>query len=146
MPAFKDAERGTWYCKFYYTDWTGARRQKKKRGFTRKKDAEDWEREFIVKASSSCDMFFASLAEIYMADYRQRLRLSTAERKDYIFRQKLIPYFGKLPVNQITPVQVRQWQNEMISARKPNGEPYARTYLRAVNSELSSFFNYVVRY
>ena len=33
MPAYKDQKTGTRFCKFYYTDYTGAQKQKKKRGF-----------------------------------------------------------------------------------------------------------------
>lgn len=33
MPAYKMEQRGTWYCKFCYTDWSGAHKQKKKEGF-----------------------------------------------------------------------------------------------------------------
>ncbi|WP_084730577.1 Arm DNA-binding domain-containing protein [Anaerotignum lactatifermentans] len=36
MAAFKN-NRGTWTAKFYYTDWTGKRKQKKKEGFVTKK-------------------------------------------------------------------------------------------------------------
>lgn len=54
MPAYKDKERGTWYASFYYTDWRGDRKLKKKRGFPRKKDAEEYEREFLRKEAQSC--------------------------------------------------------------------------------------------
>ena len=37
MSIYKDEERGTWYCSFRYTDWTGKIRQGKKRGFIKKK-------------------------------------------------------------------------------------------------------------
>ena len=30
MPANKDEKRGTWIAQFYYTDWTGARKEKEK--------------------------------------------------------------------------------------------------------------------
>lgn len=43
MAAYKDEKTGTYYVKFYYTDWTGKKKQKLKRGFTRKKDAQSWE-------------------------------------------------------------------------------------------------------
>lgn len=33
MPAFKDKKRATWYANFYYQDWTGTAKQKRKRGF-----------------------------------------------------------------------------------------------------------------
>ena len=32
MPAYRDKKRGTWYASFYYTDWQGHRKLKKKRG------------------------------------------------------------------------------------------------------------------
>ena len=39
MPSYYDEKQKTYYCKFYYKDWTGQRRQKLKRGFTKKGDA-----------------------------------------------------------------------------------------------------------
>ena len=53
MPVYKDDERGTWYASFYYTDWQGRRKLKKKRGFERKKDAQEFEREFLAKQERS---------------------------------------------------------------------------------------------
>ena len=47
MAAYKDEKTGTYYVKFYYTDWNGKKKQKLKRGFTRKKDAQSWERLFL---------------------------------------------------------------------------------------------------
>lgn len=31
MPAYKDEQRGTWYCQFYYEDWQGVKKKKQKR-------------------------------------------------------------------------------------------------------------------
>ena len=39
MPAYK-SERGTYYASFYYTDWTGKRKKKKKEGFKTKREAQ----------------------------------------------------------------------------------------------------------
>lgn len=39
MPVFKDEIRKTYYVKLYYTDWTGQRRQKLKRGFEKSREA-----------------------------------------------------------------------------------------------------------
>ena len=47
MPVYKDKEKETWFCKFYYVDWTGCKKQKKKEGFKRKKDALEFERSFM---------------------------------------------------------------------------------------------------
>ena len=46
MPVFKDEARGTWYVMVRYQDWTGERKQKCKRGFATKREAQEWEREF----------------------------------------------------------------------------------------------------
>ena len=31
MPTYKDEQRGSWYCCFYYTDWQGKKQKKLKR-------------------------------------------------------------------------------------------------------------------
>ena len=49
MAAFKNKENGTWYVQFRYTDWKGERQQKLKRGFATKKEAQAWEREFLME-------------------------------------------------------------------------------------------------
>lgn len=38
MPVYKNEQRGTWFTTFYYTDWTGTRKKKKKEGFTTKRE------------------------------------------------------------------------------------------------------------
>ena len=37
MPAYKDAEKGTWFVSFYYENWKGVKQKKMKRGFPTKK-------------------------------------------------------------------------------------------------------------
>ncbi|WP_423783479.1 Arm DNA-binding domain-containing protein [Eubacterium ventriosum] len=49
MAVFKDETRNTYYVNLYYTDYTGQKRQKRKRGFKLKKDAINWEREFLLQ-------------------------------------------------------------------------------------------------
>lgn len=58
MAVYKDKKRGTWYVSLYYTDWTGKQQRKLKRGFSTKKEAQDWERHFSLEKASSLDMTF----------------------------------------------------------------------------------------
>lgn len=141
MPAYKNNDRGTWYASFYYRDWTGVNRRKKKEGFKTKREALDFEREFIKQQGGDLDMLFSAVVDIYLADCRTRLRASTCEGKHFIFENKLLPVFGNMRLNEILPATVRQWQNELISE-----EEYAPTYLRSINSQLSAVMNYAVRY
>lgn len=154
MPVYKDKTRGTWYVSCYYTDWTGARKKKIKRGFLRQKDAAAWEREFRTKSAGAPGMTLRALYELYMKDCRARIRPTTYQIKEAQFRRHILPYFGALSVDEITPAMVRQWQNEMISARftpqwgKPGQteKPFSPTYLKTINNQLSALFNFAVKY
>lgn len=139
MPAYKDESRGTWYASFYYTDWDGRRRLKKKRGFERKKDAQEFEREFLAKQTQSCDMTFKSLWELYSKDMKTRLRENTFKTKSHIVDKLILPFFGQLQISNITPAHVRKWQSGLIK------KGYAQTYLKTINNQLSAIFNYAVK-
>lgn len=52
MSAYKDKTQGTWYVSFRYIDWTGKKTQKLKRGFKTKKEALNYEKEFIRKTAA----------------------------------------------------------------------------------------------
>lgn len=146
MSVYKDPKTGKWYCKFRYTDWTGKRVQKKKCGFLKKSEAQAWEREFLAKSSMSCDMSFASLVELYTQDCQNRLRSTTQGTKEHIIRTKLLPVFGDTPINQITPVMVRNWQNQLMDGSQNDGKGYSKTYLKTIHNQLSAILNYAVKY
>lgn len=140
MPAYKDKDRGTWYCCFYYTDWQGKQQRKTKRGFTKLKDAKEWERAFLDKLQENPQMTMASLISLYNTDMGNRLRASTMSTKEHMIRTKVLPYFGKMKISDIKATTVRQWQNQLM------GEGYAETYLKAINNQLCTIFNYAVKY
>ena len=140
MPAYKDEIKETWYCKFYYTDWTGEKKQKLKRGFKRQRDAKDWERKFLEQQQGNPDMTFGALHELYYDDMSKWLRLSTLKNKESITTTKILPYFKNMPINQIKPAQIRKWQGELIS------KEYSETYLKTINNQITAILNYAVKY
>ena len=140
MPAYKDNQRGTWYCCFYYTDWQGKQHRKLKRGFAKQRDAKDFERAFLNKLQGTPQMTFSSLSELYLEDMENRLRRSTMETKRHMIETKILPFWGGQTISSITPAGIRQWQNAMIS------KGYAETYLKAINNQLCAIFNYAVKY
>ena len=87
MPAYRDKQRGTWYASFYYTDWQGHRKLKKKRGFETKREAKAFEEEFLKQGSRSCNMTFGSMTEIYLEDMGPRLKANTMQNKRYLIEQ-----------------------------------------------------------
>ena len=146
MPAYYNEQTRTWYCKFYYTDWTGTKKQKKKSGFARQKDAKEWERDFLQTQQRDVNMPFKSFVKVYFEDMSHRLRKTTLENKRYIMEHKILPYFSEKLLSEITPADIRKWQNTLISYRDDNGKPYSQTYLKTTNNQLSALFNYAVRY
>ena len=49
MPVYKNEKNGTWYVMARYKDWIGERKQKCQRGFTTKREAQEWERQFQLQ-------------------------------------------------------------------------------------------------
>ena len=95
MAAFKNKANGTWYVQFRYTDWKGERQQKLKRGFATKKEAQAWEREFLMQKQADVNMTFESFAQLYEKDMKPKLKLNTWLTKESIIQKKILPYFGK---------------------------------------------------
>lgn len=76
MPAYKN-DTGRWYCAFYYKDWTGKRRKKKKASFATKREALEWEREFLDKYAGTPEIPFKVLANAYLESAKLRLKPQT---------------------------------------------------------------------
>ena len=51
---------------------------------------------------------------LYKADMEKRLRKTTMKQKEYVMKDKVLPYFGNMPINAITAPMIRKWQGEMI--------------------------------
>lgn len=146
MPAYKDEKQGTYYASFYYTDFTGAKRKKMKRGFAKKRDALEYERQFLLQKSGDLNMTFGEFVEIYRMDKKERIRENTWESKNNMIDTKILPYFKDRVISEIEPKDVIAWQNTIMGIRQKNGEPYSPTYLKSVHSQLSAIFNHAVRY
>jgi len=140
LKAEKDPKSGKWLIQYRYTDWQGNRKKSTKRGFTTKREAEEWLRNFLVTQQADFNMLFEDFLKIYYADMETRLREHTMRTKKYIIDLKVLPYFGKLKMNEITAPDIRKWQNELIK------QGYAQTYLKTINNQVAALFNYAVKY
>ena len=105
MGAYKD-KGGRWYVSVRYKNWLGEPSRKTKRGFTTKRDALAWEREFLQKSAGSLDMTFNSFYEVYQNDLQNRIRQNTWVTKSSIIEKKILPYFGDKRVRDVKPVDV----------------------------------------
>ncbi len=146
MPVFKNEHNGTWYVMARYLDWKGNSKQKCKRGFATKRDAQDWERTFQMQNAADMDMSFEAFLELYEKNVRPRLKENTWLTKEHIIKTKILPYFGKRNISSITSKDVIAWQNELLAYRDKKKQPYSLTYLKTVHNQLSAIFNHAVRF
>ena len=146
MPAYKDEKSKTWYAAFYYNEWTGERKKKWKRGFATKKEAQEYERSFLERKAETLDMTFRDFVDLYTQDVKPKLRYNTWRTKEYIIKEKLIPYFGRKKMNEIKASDVIKWQNTLMEIKDENGNfKYSRKYLKTVQAQFSAIMNHAVR-
>lgn len=143
MAAFKNKDNGTWYVQFRYTDWKGERQQKLKRGFATKREALEWEREFLMEKQADVNMTFESFVALYEKDIKPKLKLNTWRTKESIIQKKILPYFAKRKLSEITSKDIMRWQNEIREMRDCHGKPLSKTYLKTVHNQLSAIFNHL---
>ena len=123
MAAFKNKDNGTWYVQFRYTDWRGERQQKLKRGFATKKEALAWEREFLMEKQADVNMTFESFVSLYEKDIKPKLKLNTWLTKESIIKKKILPYFAKRKLSEITAKDIIDWQNEVQDLSENGSQP-----------------------
>lgn len=146
MPTYKDEKTGTWYCKFYYTDWQGNKKQKLKRGFKLQRDAKDWERQFLEQQQGSPDMSFSAMCELFLDDKKAHAKLSSYKSEKGRLEAWVIPYFKDKPLNGITAADIRKWQAELKTATGANEKLLSPSYLHNIVMECSAVFNFAVKY
>ena len=140
MSVKKNVEKNTWEVQFYFKDHTGINKKKHKRGFRTRKEAIDWMNQFKMQQAGNLNMNFEEFVNLYYEDMGNRLRDSSMATKKYIVDLKVIPYFGKKKLLDITAADVRKWQNNLLN------QGYSQTYLKTINNQLNAIFNYAVRY
>ncbi len=145
MPVYKDIERNTFYVKTYYTDYTGTKKQKFKRGFKLQREAKEWETEFLAKQAAQPSMPYKTLAELYLEDKKSGKEGSYITEK-YYFDKWIIPYFNNKAINMITPADVREWQTYLKNAKGRYNKPLSPGYMNNLVKALSMSMNYAVRF
>ena len=138
----------------YISPDTYERKRTSKRGFEKKKDAEAWIKSdlqaFIKqlehKETLDENLTMGELIEHYMEDAHIREEETTCLTKKNIVETKILPFFKDIKVYDVSTNHIREWQNQMMTAVKKNGEPYSDTYLRSMNDQLSAIMNFAQTY
>ena len=91
-------------------------------------------------------MTFESFVSLYEKDIKPKLKLNTWLTKESIIKKKILPYFAKRKMSEITAKDIIDWQNEIRNLTDCHGKPLSKTYLKTVHNQLSAIFNHAIRY
>ncbi|MEG0250228.1 MAG: site-specific integrase [Peptostreptococcus sp.] len=116
MTQYKDTTTNTWYCKFRYKDYKGESKQKFKRGFKTKREAKEWEINYLNENIKN--MYVLDAIEEYFAYISTRLRENTIQNKKWY--AKNLSLLHGLTINQVTPKIILFWQEDLSKNGKAN--------------------------
>ena len=104
----------SYYVSTRYKDWEGKNQRHVKRGFATKKEAKEYEAKFISSISNNCSILFEDLVDRYIENKKLKdIKLSTLENKLSVIRAHILPTFGKMPIDTITPIIIQKWQKKL---------------------------------
>jgi len=154
MPQYKyPLKKGfKWMVKFPYLDTkTGEQKIEYKRGFESKRDAKEYEDNFIELINSSSELSdeadsvktYGDVYQEYLASHkRAEIKESTLETKRNIFERHIFPTFKDKDVSTITDDDIADWQRKMKSIKMDNGKGFSASFLRTIQSQFNSIINY----
>jgi integrase len=146
MSVYKDAARGTWYCRFRYRDYSGKLHETTKRGFRTKREAQRYEMDYKGAAAGAAEMTMDALCDAYLADRKVNAKKSTYSALEKVIRNHIRPAFGRRIVSKITKAEVRDWENALHKKKPRYGTPYAESTLHTISAQLSTLMNYAMKY
>ena len=82
------------------------------------------------------EMMLGAFVDVYFQDKAGELKERTIKNKQYMIEAHVLPYFANKRMNEITPSDIIQWQNEM------RAKGYSQTYLRMVQNQITALFTH----
>lgn len=99
-----------------------------------------------MEKQADINMTFESFVALYEKDIKPKLKMNTWLTKESIIQKKILPYFAKRKLSEITAKDIIDWQNEIRGLTDSHGKPLSKTYLKTVHNQLSAIFNHAIRY
>ena len=116
MPVYKDEASGTWYVRLYYkafeNDGKKISKQKTKRGFNTRKEAKQWEAQFMAAEEVTMNVLLKNFVGIYFNDKKMELKESSIDKKRDMINKYILPYLGEraykeYPIRSLVDAGVR---------------------------------------
>lgn len=138
-----EKRNGKYSVRFRYLD-CGIEKNKRKSGFERKKDAKEYYERFMAEVRNRDyapiikKVTYQSLLYQFIDYKKDYLRTSTYTEMNSALKKHVIPYWGKLFVDEITKKHVENWQ---IAMRKKG---YAHGTIKKIRGFINSSFVYAL--
>ena len=134
--AYREKDTKKWSAQWFEITATGEKRKRRKRGFSTKREALEYERQKKLNSSRSMDMRLKEFVEVYFDDKQNELKERSVKNKRYMMEQQIIPYFGNCMMSEITASQIIGWQNEIQK------KGFSDSYLRMIQNQLTALFTH----
>jgi len=134
-----DEVKRTYFVTFRYMDWNGKSKTTTKRGFSTKREAARYERDFKVKAAGLPTMTVQELVNEMMESMRKRLKPNSIRQKDMLYRLYICNVLGHMQITKLTPKMIHDWQDNLPRDKSP-------ATIQAANNVFRSLLNYAVKY
>lgn len=143
MPSYeKNKSSGLWSVRFRETI-NYETHQKRLSGFKTKKEAQYGYEDYIKNHQGNndpvnSDLSFSELVSAFLKFKASRLKESSYYDLSQKIKDKILPFFGNMPVNKISPAKILEWQNTLSD--------YSYEYRKSLHTKLSSIFAYGEKY
>lgn len=153
MPSYeKNTASGLWSVRFRETKEDGKRHQKRLSGYKTRRDAqyayEDYLKSENIRIAEekarkeaekvSCNTPFSELCEMFLSYKKARTKSTSFCDVERRINTKILPFFEKKLVGEITPAEVLSWLDGLSE--------YSHNYRKTIFSTLTSIFAFGKRY
>ena len=134
MSVSKNPKTLKWDCSIWYRDWRGERKHTTKRGFDKKREAEEYERKFLDKQQSN-DITMKKAAEEYIAHMKNLCELgeikeSTLQNNTRIINSYIVSYFNDIKISSVKTSDVTKWLAYLTTHSKLKKRLGSRTLVK----------------
>ena len=128
---------GRWNARFTIKLLNNKSKRIFKRGFNSKKEALEYEKKVILDNSLGSNISFKVAIHQYLEFKKLRIKELTYMNMSNILNS--ITYFDNLLISDITPIQVSNFQNDLL-------KKYKGSSIRTINAYVKMLFTWCVRY
>ena len=147
MPAYKDSS-GKWFSQFQIKNKNAKIAYFKRRGFSTKREAIQWEAETRASYENKPTMKFSTFVEEKYYPYEEQIIKPTSMlSKKCLIKAHILPYFKDMKVGEITIQDIIEWHSWLMKkdAKGKKGQPLSPCTLGNIHGQLHHIMRHAMR-